>query len=267
MLNNLFHSTLFQHYSERLDLMGHNGPMNAWIPEQVTAFVARLESAERRIYPLAMTDTDRYQRSVTLVGMLSRHLDGCGASAQELEHLRPTALIRLRGIASEQAIVLVDLDEEALVDAGLAQRYRILRAESAAHSADLAMEEARAAGESWLGLEAPDASTMGFAMEQRWVDVHLATGTRLLRTVTPDPLSGHAKFRIELRSPGANDSTLVINLEDRQEWLDEAAALRQAVDSQHVEKISQKFTDDNVSSLMMNPRAVITPFNSPAPEE
>ena len=208
--------------------------MNSWSPEATAAFVARLESAERAIYPLAMTDTDRYQRAVTLVGLLSRHLDGSGSSTQDLEQLRPNALIRMRGIASEQAIVLADLDEEALVDAALAQRYRVLRAESAAHSEDAVMENARLAGESWAVLDAPDASTMGFAAEQRWVDVHLATGIRLVRTITPDPQSGHAMFRIELRQTGPHDSGMVIDLESRQEWLDEAAALRQAVDGQAV---------------------------------
>ena len=208
--------------------------MNSWSPEATAAFVARLESAERAIYPLAMTDSDRYQRAVTLVGLLSRHLDGSGSSPQDLEQLRPNALIRMRGIASEQAIVLADLDEEALVDAALAQRYRVLRAESAAHSEDTVMENARVAGESWAGREAPDASTMGFATEQRWVDVHLATGIRLVRTITPDPLSGHARFRIELRQSGPNESGLVIDLEDRQAWLEEAAAIRQAVNDQGV---------------------------------
>ncbi|CAB5016498.1 MAG: hypothetical protein F2892_05845 [Actinobacteria bacterium] len=208
--------------------------MNSWSPEATAAFVARLESAERAIYPLAMTDTDRYQRAVTLVGLLSRHLDGSGSSPQDLEQLRPNALIRMRGIASEQAIVLADLDEEALVDAALAQRYRVLRAESAAHSEDTVMENARVAGESWAGREAPDASTMGFATEQRWVDVHLATGIRLVRTITPDPLSGHARFRIELRQSGPNESGMVIDLEDRQAWLEEAAAIRQAVNDQGV---------------------------------
>ncbi len=128
--------------------------------------------------------------------------------------------------------MLADLDEEALVDAALAQRYRVLRAESAARSIDLVIDEAREAGESWAGLEAPDVSTMGFAAEQRWVDVHVATGARLVRTITPDPASGHARFRIELRQPGAGGSGMVIDLESRQEWLDEAAAIRQAVNTE-----------------------------------
>jgi hypothetical protein len=206
--------------------------MNAWTPEATTSFVARLESAERQIYPLAMTDTDRYERSVTLIGLLSRHLDGSGASAEDLELLRPKALTRLRGIASEQAIVLADLDEGAVVDAALAQRYRVIRADSAEVSSDRAIEEARAAGETWAALEAPDASTLGFAAVQRWVDVHLETGVRLVRTISPDPLTGHARFRIELLGEGPADAALVIDLDNRQEWLDEAAALRQAVDEQ-----------------------------------
>ena len=84
-------------------MVHHNGAMNAWTPEATNAFVARLESAERQIYPLAMVDTDRYERAVTLIGLLARHLDGSGDSAEDLELLRPKALTRLRGIASEQA--------------------------------------------------------------------------------------------------------------------------------------------------------------------
>lgn len=208
--------------------------MNAWTPEATTSFVSRLESAERQIYPLAMTDTDRYERSVTLIGLLSRHLDGSGASAEDLELLRPKALTRLRGIASEQAIVLADLDEGAVVDAALAQRYRVIRADSAVHSSERAIEEARAAGEAWAPLEAPDLSTLGFAAVQRWVDIHLETGVRLVRTISPDALTGHARFRIELLHEGPADSGMVIDCDNRQEWLDEAAALRQAVEGQAV---------------------------------
>ena len=211
-------------------MVHHNGRLNAWTPEATSAFVARLESAERQIYPLAMVDTDRYERSVTLIGHLSRHLDGSGDSAEDLELLRPKALTRLRGIASEQAIVLADLDEGAVVDAALAQRYRVLRADAAIHSSDRAVEEARAAGETWAALEAPDVSTLGFATVQRWVDMHLETGVRLVRTISPDALTGHARFRIELLHEGPTDSSMVIDCDNRQEWLDEAAALRQALD-------------------------------------
>lgn len=204
--------------------------MNAWTPEATSAFVARLESAERQIYPLAMFDTDRYERAVTLIGLLSRHLDGSGDSAEDLELLRLKALTRLRGIASEQAIVLADLDEDAVVDAALAQRYRVLRANSAIHASDRAIEEARAAGETWAALEAPDASTLGFAAVQRWVDMHLETGIRLVRTISPDALTGHARFRIELLPEESVDSSMVIDCDSRQEWLDEAAALRDSLD-------------------------------------
>ena len=213
-------------------MVHHNRCMNAWTPEATSAFVARLESAERQVYPLAMVDTDRYERSVTLIGHLSRHLDGSGDSAEDLELLRPKALTRLRGIASEQAIVLADLDEGAVVDAALAQRYRVIRADAAVHSSDRAIEEARAAGETWAALEAPDVSTLGFAAMQRWVDMHIETGVRLVRTISPDALTGHARFRIELLHEGPGHSSMVIDCDNRQEWLDEAAALRQALDGQ-----------------------------------
>ena len=211
-------------------MVHHNGAMNAWTPEATNAFVARLESAERQIYPLAMVDTDRYERAVTLIGLLARHLDGSGDSAEDLELLRPKALTRLRGIASEQAIILADLDVEAVVDAALAQRYRVLRADSAGQTSDRAIEEARAAGETWASLESPDVSTLGFAAIQRWVDMHLETGVRLVRTISPDALTGHARFRIELLPEESADSSMVIDCESRQEWLDEAAALRQSLD-------------------------------------
>ncbi len=201
-----------------------------WNSDTTGAFISRLEAAERRIYPLAMTDTDQYQRAVTLVGLLSRHLEGSGASAEELELLRHQTLIRLRGIASEQAIVMADLDEESVVDAALAARYRVIQADSAAHSSDRAIAEAMAAGEHWASLLAPDVSTLGFASEQRWVDLHIETGIRLVRTITPDSVTGHAKFRIELLPAEAADSTLVIDFDDRREWLREAAELRDTID-------------------------------------
>jgi hypothetical protein len=62
--------------------------------------------------------------------------------------------------------------------------------------------------------------------------LHLETGVRLVRTISPDALTGHARFRIELLHEGPADPSMVIDCDSRQEWLDEAAALRQAMDGQ-----------------------------------
>ena len=81
-------------------------------PDRIPAAVlARFTSAEARLYPMAMTDPDGYERAVTLVGMVANEL-----------------MAALPGLADEKGLELGGLPPDAVVDAASALRCRELRA-------------------------------------------------------------------------------------------------------------------------------------------
>ncbi len=193
------------------------------------ALISRLEEAEKRIYPMVMVDADRYQRSVELIGLLAQFFTG-SPNIAALEAMRPAAMERVRAIAGVQGIPIADLDQETIVDAAMAQQLRLILANEAEHSVESSIERAKRNRQAWALVEEPKASTLGFAMDQRWVDLHLATETRLVRVITPDQTSGVPLFRLELFPSGATQASVQISVATRSEWLEEAAALRAIVE-------------------------------------
>ena len=62
------------------------------IPEEYRALAARLTAAEGQIFPLVMVDPERYQRAVTLIGLLSQYFTERAASLSELAQARVDAV-------------------------------------------------------------------------------------------------------------------------------------------------------------------------------
>ena len=207
--------------------------MNQELPavsgESTRALVSRLQEAEKRIYPLAMVDADRYQRSVELVGRLTQFFTGAH-NVEALEVARAAAMEQVRAIAGAEGIPIADLDRDAIVDAAMAQQLRFILANEAQHSIASRIEQAERDGQAWALVEEPTVSTLGFAMEQRWVDLHLASETKLVRVITPDQTSGLPLFRLELFPNGATQASIQIVVATKSQWLEEAAALRAIVE-------------------------------------
>lgn len=201
-------------------------PANQAIGDGLADLVVRFTEAERQLYPLALVDADIYERSVRLVGLLGDYLVQQVQEIDDLAGIRVHALARLHGVASSQGIVLTNLDDQLIVDAALAQRYRVLLAQGVGHEAEIITSRARAAGEKWAPIQTPDDGTLGFAMSHQWVDLHLSSGTRLVRTVNVDPATGSPVFRIEVYPGSELEASLVLEINNRQEWLDEAEAIR-----------------------------------------
>jgi hypothetical protein len=194
--------------------------------DALAALVVRFTEAERQLYPLALVDADIYERSVRLVGLLGSYLEQQVHGIDDLTGIRVNALARLHGVASSQGIVLTNLDDQLIVDAALAQRYRVLLAQGVDDEAELITDRARAAGEKWAPIQTPDNETLGFAMSHQWVDLHLSSGTRLVRSVDVDPATGSPIFRIQVYPGSELEASLVLEMNNRQEWLDEAEAMR-----------------------------------------
>jgi hypothetical protein len=87
----------------------------------------RFTAAEGALYPLAITDPERYERAVTLVGLVFRQLRDDCASIDELVSRLPGTAERVAQLATAEGVTLVGLDPAAIADAAAALRYRELQ--------------------------------------------------------------------------------------------------------------------------------------------
>ena len=167
------------------------------VPAEHAAFARRLRTAEDRLYPLAMVDTDRYQRALQLVGRLAGRLAETCADLDELAAVEP----RVHGWLDDPEITggvpLTGLDPDLVVEAALAQRFRTLLSDQGGALRNRTLERARAAGLAWAVLEEPDPAAWS-AGSVRWVEAHVASGTVLVRSVAADPGTGAPVYRLEL---------------------------------------------------------------------
>jgi hypothetical protein len=184
------------------------------------ADLARFRAAEDRLYPLAMTDPERYQRGVTLCGLL---LDDLRASCPDVDAVLrrlPALTERLRARADAAGIRLDGLDEQTVVDAACAVRCRELAQDAARSDEQARVAAASDAGDAWLVEEADPAAVLaGF---YRRVEVHLPTGTRMVTSMEVGGGDQPISYRLEVvpgpsaaGSPGPTSEMFV----DRDDWV------------------------------------------------
>jgi hypothetical protein len=90
------------------------------------ALMRRFTAAESAIYPLAMTDPDRYKRGVLVIGLVLQRLRRDCSSVDALLEGLPAAAEQALDSATEQGISLAGLAPDVLGDAAAALRYREL---------------------------------------------------------------------------------------------------------------------------------------------
>lgn len=187
------------------------------VPPEFRALATRLSAAEGQVFPLVMVDADRYQRAVTLIGLMMRHLTVTAATLSDLEDGHAAAVAHAREIASRQGLPIADLDLDMVVDAAMSQRFRTLLVTTARDRTSARVEEARAAGLPWVTVSEPDASALGVSLSQEWVEIHLASGTQLVRSVSMQPETGQPLFRVTIVDPAGGKET--VQCADRAIWL------------------------------------------------
>ena len=87
-------------------------------PDPIPAAVlVRFTNAEARLYPMAMTDPEGYERAITLVGMVANELrQRCDDLDSVLEQ-RNVLIAALPGLAVAKGLELGGLPPDAIVDA------------------------------------------------------------------------------------------------------------------------------------------------------
>src|SRR5262245_61588039 len=157
----------------------------ARIPDEHADLARRLRAAEDRLYPIAMLDSERYERAVRLVGLVAKELALTCSTMDELALAQPWARDALVSVARAAGIPLAGLDTELVVEAAMSQRFRSLLFEQAGELKERQIAQARAAGRAWAVLEEPDAASWS-AGSARWVEAHVASGALMVRSVDAD---------------------------------------------------------------------------------
>jgi hypothetical protein len=92
------------------------------------AVLARFTSAEARVYPMAMTDPESYERAITMVGLVAGELRRHCADLGSVLQCRDELIATLPELAAAHGLELGGLPHDALVDAASALRCRELHA-------------------------------------------------------------------------------------------------------------------------------------------
>lgn len=194
-------------------------------PLNPASAVARFNAAENRLYPLAMVDTEMFERATLLVGLIVTELRSCNGVAEVLAQL-DGIVARLPESAVDAGIESADLPLTVIAEAAAAMRCRELKAKQSAIDARERIERARAEGQTWLVDEASPAMAMA-GIEQRQ-ERHLPTGATLITSTDTGTPPGQGAYTLEL-IPGNPDYGVVAvseTFEDRSEWLAAAERLR-----------------------------------------
>lgn len=105
---------------------GMTGPAEAIPPQVLTRFTL----AEGRLYPMALSDPEGYERAIRLVGLVADELREQSADLESVLERREALISALPGLAEANQLDLGGLPADAVVDAASALRCRELQARS-----------------------------------------------------------------------------------------------------------------------------------------
>jgi len=92
------------------------------------AWMARLTTAEARLYPMAMTDPEGYERGVRLVGLVAAELRQRSTNLSSVLECRDELVAALPELAAANGLQLGAIPADVVVDAASALRCRELQA-------------------------------------------------------------------------------------------------------------------------------------------
>lgn len=200
------------------------------------AAMARFTAAEARLYPMAMSDPDRYERVATLVGLVAAELRATAGDVPSVLNGREVMIGRLPQLAAGTGLPWPTGLAVEIVDAAAALRCRELQAEGATARWNARADAARSAGEQWL-VEKPDPMTV-LSGSYRGVEWHLPTSTTLITAIEAGRPAEPPTYTIEVvERDGVTESS---SYPDRESWLAAAERLRN-----EISRPSRDPADDN----------------------
>jgi hypothetical protein len=142
-------------------------------------------SAEARLYPLAMTNVDGYQRAVVLVAATCEQLRAVTATAADLLKCQPRAAEYVAAACDATGTGAQGLEPDDIFGSAAAARDRELAGQEQRLETLAAIERARGAGSDWADLHA---GSLGPRVPE--LRVHVATGWAILTEAGADEATG-----------------------------------------------------------------------------
>jgi hypothetical protein len=142
-------------------------------------------AAEARLYPLAMTNVDGYQRALVLVAATCEQLRAVATTAAELVACQPRAVEYVAAACDATGTSAQGLEPDDIFGSAAAARDRELAGEERRQARLAAVERGRAAGAEWADLHA---DALGRRVPE--LRMHVGTGWAILTEVGADEATG-----------------------------------------------------------------------------
>jgi hypothetical protein len=142
-------------------------------------------AAEARLYPLAMTNVDGYQRALVLVAATCERLRAVTTSAAELVACQPQAVEHVAAACDATGTSAQGLEPEDIFGSAAAARDRELAGEDRRLARLTAIRRARSAGDDWIDLHADQ---LGPRVPE--LRIHVGTGWAILTEMGADQATG-----------------------------------------------------------------------------
>jgi hypothetical protein len=184
-------------------------------------------AAEARLYPLAMTDVDGYQRALVLVAAVCGELRERTTVASDLLDCQERAAEHVAAAADSTGASTHGLDPDDIFGSAAALRDRELAAQEQRLTRLAAVDEARRAGSTWADLHADD---LGPRVPR--LRIHVDTGWTILTELSGDPSTGAPQLlvttaRVDVTTGELSEASgPVTPVATVEEWEQVTAALR-----------------------------------------
>jgi hypothetical protein len=142
-------------------------------------------AAEARLYPLAMTNVDGYQRALVLVAATCEQLRAVATTAADLVACQPRAVEYVATACDATATSAQGLEPDDIFGSAAAARDRELAGEERRQARLAAVVRARTTGAAWTDLHA---DALGRRVPE--LRVHVGTGWAILTEVGADQATG-----------------------------------------------------------------------------
>jgi hypothetical protein len=142
-------------------------------------------AAEARVYPLAMTDVDGYQRALVLVAAVCEQLRALTTTSFDLPAMQDRAVELVAAACDATGTSVRGLEPDDIFGSAAAVRDRELAGEAQRLARVAAIADARAAGAAWAEQHA---DSLGTRVPELRIEV--ATGWAILTELGGDPTTG-----------------------------------------------------------------------------
>ncbi len=172
-----------------------NGPSDT---DPTSVLAAHWGESERRLYPVATTNTEAYESAVRIVRAVADTL----ADVSTLEGLvqrweqRSAIVDEVVGVTGERVAYV--LGTSVVAGAGFAMRRRELLAEIAEQRQRKRIAEAERAGQSWATIHETGSLESGLVDPYVCVELHLASGLAVVSSVERDASTMTPRYVVQV---------------------------------------------------------------------